>query len=928
MTEISRAALFGKLNPMAYKAIESATVFCKMRGNPYVELVHWLNQILQNQDSDLHRIVRQFGLDPAGLARDFTDALDRLPRGSRSISDLSSDVEEAVERGWTYGTLMFGESQVRTGHLIVGILKTRGLRNGLLGISRQFDKVVTDTLTDRFAEIVSGSPEDRMVASDGFHLGSGAAPGEASDAMAPAQMGKQEALKQFSIDLTERARNGELDPIVGRDEEIRQLVDILMRRRQNNPILTGEAGVGKTAVVEGFALRIAAGDVPPPLKEVSLRTLDVGLLQAGASMKGEFENRLRQVIEEVQASPKPIILFIDEAHTLIGAGGAAGTGDAANLLKPALARGTLRTVAATTWSEYKKYIEKDPALTRRFQVVQVDEPSEEKAILMVRGIASTLENHHKVQLLDEGLESAVRLSHRYIPARQLPDKAVSLLDTACARVAISQSSEPPEVEDCRRRIEGLTTELEIIGRETAVGVETVERERSASEKLAAEEERLVGLKARWESEQGVVQQILELRAKLRGGAAPVEGTGSSLEQAAGATASSPAIPSEAIDGAAAPETTASEPGLTETERAATLEKLRALQTELAALQGERPLILPSVDAQAVASVVADWTGIPLGRMVKDEVKAVLDLAETLNKRVIGQRHALEAIAARIQTSRARLDNPNKPIGVFMLAGPSGVGKTETGLALAEALYGGEQNIITINMSEFQEAHTVSTLKGAPPGYVGYGEGGLLTEAVRRKPYSVVLLDEVEKAHPDVHEIFFQVFDKGWMEDAEGRYIDFHNTVILLTTNVGTDLIMSMCKDPELLPDVEGLAQALRPPLLKTFPPALLGRIVTIPYYPLSDEILGTIIRLQVDRIVRRIADNHRATLTYDDAVVDLIAKRCAEVESGARVVDAILTNTVLPAISRELLNRTMEGKTIERVTVGVEESGFTYGFDR
>ena len=926
MTEISRAALFGKLNPLAYKAIESATVFCKMRGNPYVELVHWLNQILQNQDSDLHRIVRHFGLDPAGLARDFTDTLDRLPRGSRSISDLSSDVEEAVERGWTYGTLMFGESQVRTGHLMVGLLKTRGLRSGLLGISRQFDKIVTDTLTDRFAEIVAGSPEDRMIASDGFHLGSGAAPGEASDAIAPAQMGKQQALKQFSVDLTERARNGELDPIVGRDEEIRQLVDILMRRRQNNPILTGEAGVGKTAVVEGFALRIAAGDVPPPLKEVSLRTLDVGLLQAGASMKGEFENRLRQVIEEVQASPKPIILFIDEAHTLIGAGGAAGTGDAANLLKPALARGTLRTVAATTWAEYKKYIEKDPALTRRFQVVQVDEPSEEKAILMVRGIASTLENHHKVQLLDEGLESAVRLSHRYIPARQLPDKAVSLLDTACARVAISQSSEPAEVEDCRRRIEGLETEIAIIGRETAVGVETVERERSASEKLAAEQERLVGLKARWESEQAVVAQILDLRAKLRGQAAPVEGTGSNLEQAASADVpAQPTTPSPlAGEGRGGGQAAAQ---LADAERAATLEKLRALQAELAVLQGERPLILPSVDAQAVASVVADWTGIPLGRMVKDEVKAVLDLAKTLNKRVIGQRHALEAIAARIQTSRAKLDNPNKPIGVFMLAGPSGVGKTETGLALAEALYGGEQNIITINMSEFQESHTVSTLKGAPPGYVGYGEGGLLTEAVRRKPYSVVLLDEVEKAHPDVHEIFFQVFDKGWMEDAEGRYIDFHNTVILLTTNVGTDLVMSMCKDPELLPDVEGLAQALRAPLLKTFPPALLGRIVTIPYYPLSDEILGAIIRLQIDRIVRRIADNHRSTLTYDDAVVDLIAKRCSEVESGARVVDAILTNTVLPAISRELLNRTMEGKTIERVAVGVDESGFTYGFD-
>jgi type VI secretion system protein VasG len=925
MTEISRTALFGKLNPLAYKAIESATVFCKMRGNPYVELVHWFNQVLQLQDSDLHRIIRRFQLDPAGLARDFTETLDSLPHGARSISDLSSDVEEATERAWTYATLLFGEPQVRTGYLMVGILKTKGLKNALLGISKQFDKVQPDVLTESFTEICAGSPEERMHASDGFQAaGSPGAPGEASGAMAPAQMGKQEALKQFSVDLTERARQGELDPIVGRDEEIRQLVDILMRRRQNNPILTGEAGVGKTAVVEGFALRIAAGDVPPPLKEVSLRTLDVGLLQAGASMKGEFENRLRQVIEEVQASPKPIILFIDEAHTLVGAGGAAGTGDAANLLKPALARGTLRTVAATTWSEYKKYIEKDPALTRRFQVVQVDEPSEEKAILMVRGTASTLEKHHRVQLLDEGLEAAVLLSHRYIPARQLPDKAVSLLDTACARVAISQSSEPAEVEDCRRRIEALTTELAIIDRETVVGVETAERERAASEKLAVERERLVELTARWDAEKALVQQILDLREQLRGQQAPVEGTGSPLEQAADpasptATPPSPLVGEDRDGGkAATPLTTA--------DRTAALNRLRALQTELLALQGERPLILPSVDAQTIASVVADWTGIPVGRMVKDEVKAVLNLAETLNQRVVGQRHALEAIAARIQTSRARLDNPNKPIGVFMLAGPSGVGKTETGLALAEALYGGEQNIITINMSEFQEAHTVSTLKGAPPGYVGYGEGGILTEAVRRKPYSVVLLDEVEKAHPDVHEIFFQVFDKGWMEDAEGRYIDFHNTVILLTTNVGTDLIMGLCKDPELLPDMEGLAQALRAPLLKTFPPALLGRLVTIPYYPLSDEILGTIIRLQLDRIVRRIADNHRAVLSYDESVVDLIAKRCAEVESGARVVDAILTNTVLPAISREILNRTIEGKSIERISIGVVDAGFSYDF--
>ncbi len=919
MSEISRTALFGKLNSLAYKAIEGATVFCKMRGNPYVELVHWLQQILQLQDSDLHRIIKQFNLEPSRLAQDLTDALDRLPRGSTSISDLSSHVEEAVERGWVYGTLMFGDSQVRTGYLVFGILKTPGLRNALLGVSREFEKVKLDTMSDRFDEVVGGSPEDALHASDGFQVGGGAAPGEASGAMAPSQMGKQEALRQFSVDLTDKARKGEIDPIVGRDEEIRQIVDILMRRRQNNPILTGEAGVGKTAVVEGFALRIASGDVPPPLADVALRMLDVGLLQAGASMKGEFENRLRQVIEEVQSSEKPIILFIDEAHTLVGAGGAAGTGDAANLLKPALARGTLRTVAATTWAEYKKHIEKDPALTRRFQVVQVGEPNEEKAILMMRGVASTMEQHHRVQILDEALEASVRLSHRYIPARQLPDKSVSLLDTASARVAISQHAVPAEVDDSRRRIEALDTELEIIGREKAVGIETAAREAEASDKLMAEKDRLKVLEERWEKEKDLVDRILELRAQLRGHTGKVEGTESELETAADEAAETVAVEtgSEAAAGN----------GLPAAEREELLGQLTGLQAELAEVQGERPLILPSVDHQAVASVVGDWTGIPVGRMVKNEIDTVLHLADTMEQRIIGQRHALDMIARRIQTSRASLDNPNKPIGVFMLAGSSGVGKTETALALAEALYGGEQNVITINMSEFQEAHTVSTLKGAPPGYVGYGEGGVLTEAVRRRPYSIVLLDEVEKAHPDVHEIFFQVFDKGWMEDGEGRVIDFKNTLILLTTNAGTDLIMSMCADPDLMPEPDGIATALRDPLLKVFPPALLGRLVVIPYYPLNDEIIAAIAKLQLGRIEKRIAENHKVPFTYDEDVVKLIAERCTELESGGRMIDAILTNTVLPKISGEFLTRMVEGKPVERVHVSVEDGEFSYGFE-
>ncbi|MGA2138358.1 MAG: type VI secretion system ATPase TssH [Verrucomicrobiia bacterium] len=895
MAEIKRSVLFGKLNSVAYKAVESATVFCKMRGNPYVELVHWIQQIFQLQDSDLHRIIRHFGVDGSRLAGDLTAALDRLPRGATSISDLSPHLEEAAERGWVFGTLLFGESQVRTGHLVVGILKTQGLRNVLLGISKELGKIKLDELTDKFASIVKGSPEEDLRATDGTGLAGGAAPGEASEAMAPAAFGKQEALAKFSVDLTERARKGEIDPIVGRDEEIRKIVDILMRRRQNNPILTGEAGVGKTAVVEGFALRIASGDVPPSLKDVSLRMLDVGLLQAGASMKGEFEQRLRQVIEEVQGSPKPIILFIDEAHTLIGAGGAAGTGDAANLLKPALARGTLRTIAATTWAEYKKYIEKDPALTRRFQVVKVEEPSEERAVLMMRKLASTLEKHHRVQILDEALEAAVKLSHRYIPERQLPDKAVSLLDTSCARVAISQHGVPPQVEDCRRRIEALQTEIEILDRETAIGMDHHERHDDLESKLRQETERLQELESAWKKEKNVVDQILELRGKLHASASLASATGGDGKTKRG-------------------------------DEQAALEELRQLQTELASLQGERPLILPTADEQAVAAVVADWTGIPVGRMVRNEIQAVLNLAETLGKRVIGQGHGLEMIARRIQTARAKLDNPSKPVGVFLLAGPSGVGKTETALALAEALYGGEHNLITINMSEFQEAHTVSTLKGSPPGYVGFGEGGVLTEAVRRRPYSVVLLDEVEKAHPDVHEIFFQVFDKGWMEDAEGRFIDFKNTVILLTTNAGTDLIMGMCKDPELKPEPDGLAKALRPPLLKVFPPALLGRLIVIPYYPLSDEIIKAIIRLQLGRVQRRLTENQGVSFVWEDSVLELIASRCTELESGARMVDAILTQTLLPEMSREFLSRMVDGQSVSRVHVGTKGAEFAYEF--
>jgi type VI secretion system protein VasG len=978
MSEIRRTTLFSKLNPLAYKSVEGATLFCKMRGNPYVELVHWIHQILQGVDSDLHRIVRHFELDAARVAAELTAALDRLPRGATAISDFSPHLEESIERGWLYASLLFNGKSVRTGHLIIGILKTPSIRNVFLGMSREFSKIKIDTLSEQFSDIVSGSPEDIETLSETAPSGTGEA--------APAVMGKQEALGRFSVDLTERARKGEIDPVLGRDEEIRQVIDILMRRRQNNPLLAGEAGVGKTAVVEGFAMRIAKGDVPPALREVTLRSLDLGLLQAGASVKGEFENRLRQVIEEVQASPKPIILFIDEAHMLIGAGGAAGQGDAANLLKPALARGTLRTIAATTWAEYKKYIEKDPALTRRFQAIKVEEPTEDVAVRMIRGLAGTLEKHHGVLILDEALESAARLSHRYIPARQLPDKAVSLIDTACARVAVSQHATPARLEDTQRQIEMLETEIGILDREAALGREDEERRKELQKKLEEQNALKAELEARYQKELAIVERIRNARNTL------------SARKEPGARSQEPEVLN------AGP----SDEAVSKSERETALAELRAAEAELRGLQGEDPLILPDVDAQAVASVVSDWTGIPVGRMVKNEIQAVLNLNSALEKRVVGQNHALDAIARRIQTARAGLDNPSKPVGVFLLAGPSGVGKTETALALAETLYGGEANLITINMSEFQEAHTVSTLKGSPPGYVGYGEGGVLTEAVRRRPYSVVLLDEVEKAHPDVHEIFFQVFDKGMMEDGEGRRIDFKNTIILLTSNVGSDLIMRLCSDhadivtlkekaaeaaksaenagkqseaskveevhadtptrpdadtssavfpnpepglsdeafakaetgtpepepesqPEPLPsrpDPEDVAAALRPQLLKVFPAALLGRLTVVPYYPLDDEVLKSIIELQLSRIQKRLRETHNAEFSYTRGVVQLIAARCTELESGGRMIDAILTQTLLPDISREFLTRQMEGKPVKKVRVLAGSNGsFVYQFD-
>jgi type VI secretion system protein VasG len=901
---IKRKELVARLNPTCQRAFKAAADSAKLRGNPYVELAHFVEQLVLSDRADVQLILAEAGVDGSRLAADMTRAIDRLPYGATSISEFSDHIFEAIHEGMSYGALQARDETVRSGYIVLGALKLPVLDGLLAKISPEFDKVDPDAIAARLDDVLAGSIETLL-----------AAPIEPAPAPRRAPAGDS-ALARYAADLTERARAGRIDPVVGRDPEIRQIVDILMRRRQNNPILTGEAGVGKTAVVEGFALRIAQGDVPPMLQGVSLRMLDVGLMQAGASVKGEFEKRLRAVIEEVQSSETPVILFIDEAHTLIGAGGAAGTGDAANLLKPALARGELRTIAATTWSEYKQHIEKDPALTRRFQVVKIEEPDEAAAVQMLRGVASTLESHHQVQVLDEAIEAAVQLSHRYIPARQLPDKAVSLLDTACARVAVSQHATPAEVEDLRRRRQMLEVEQGIIAREEAIGLDAAARRARLDAALAENAPLLEAAEARWAEERELVQQILALRARLRGEGVPLD-----------AAAEAPAEPAEPATAAPIDEAAGIAPAEPAPDREADLAELRALSARLAEAQGETPLILPSVDRNAVAAVVQDWTGIPTGRMLTSQTEKALRLASILAERVVGQDHAMEMIAKRVQTSRAGLGAPEKPVGVFLLCGPSGVGKTETALALAETLYGGEQNLITINMSEFQEAHTVSLLKGAPPGYVGYGKGGVLTEAVRRKPYSVILLDEVEKAHPDVHEIFFQVFDKGMMDDSEGRRIDFKNCLILLTSNVGSEVIMAKTDSGRQREAIDDLDKALRPPLLKVFPAAFLGRVVTIPYYPLSDDMIEAIAAHRFARLRRQLAATHEAELVIGEGVMAAIRARCTELESGGRMIDAILTNSLLPELSRGVLNTAIEGRKLTRVTVGADATGFTYAFE-
>ncbi|HEY2380028.1 MAG TPA: type VI secretion system ATPase TssH [Terriglobia bacterium] len=869
--------LISKLSPPCRKALESAAQLCVSQTNFNVEVEHFLLKLLEASDTDILRVLRYYDIAVSDVTRELTRAMDKFKRGNSRTPVLSPQVPHLLQEAWVVSSLHLGATVVRSGGIVQALLDNDALRGIILESAPTLLKLPREKMREDMPELIRGSSEDAI---------SGPLPQPGQPA--PAGDSKTPSLDQYTQDLTAEARAGKIDPVQGRDFEIRQIIDILMRRRQNNPILTGDAGVGKTAVVEGFALRVAKGDVPPPLQPIAVRMLDLGLLQAGAGVRGEFENRLKSVISEVKASPKPIILFIDEAHTLIGAGAAAGQGDAANLLKPALARGELRTIAATTWSEYKKYFEKDPALARRFQVIQVEEPDEPAAMAMLRSVAPSLEKHHGVRILDEAVHDAVTLSNRYISGRKLPDKAVSVLDTACARVAISQTSMPPEVEAAAREISRIEEEIAILKREESLGREHPDRSQDLQASLQTARAEYKKVNDLWQQEVAVFRKVRELQMR----------TDAAVTRNAGAE-----------------------------ELAAMRAELGKLKDELAGIQKDQPMVPLYVSARVVASVVSGWTGIPAGKMMTDEIRGVLALKERMAERVVGQLPALDAIARRIRTSRAELVDPGKPVGVFLLAGPSGVGKTETAIALAELLFGGEANMVVVNMSEYQEAHSVSGLKGSPPGYVGFGSGGVLTEAVRRDPYTVVLLDEVEKAHPDVMDLFYQVFDKGVLEDAEGLAVNFKNTVILLTSNVGSDRIVNACQDRNKLPDENELVELIRPELLRYFRPAFLGRLVVVPYYPLGDDEIRRIVKLKLAKIEQRFRENHRAELTYDDSLISAIVDRCTEVDSGARNIDHILTHTLLPEISAEILERMAAGTEFHGVHVAIDSNSGSFDYE-
>lgn len=864
--------LITKLSPPTRTALEKSANFCINQLNYEIEIEHLFVELLnQNTANDLHILLKKNNISPDALIADLKETISSLPKGNTRTPIFAKSIVRLFEQAW----LLASAEQtplIRSSHLLIALLTAPDLQQIAFRASSLFELFPIDTMKHKFLDICGKSSEQPQTENT---ITSSAEPTDTPSTITAA---KTPALDQYTINLTEKAQNGGIDPVIGREFEIRLMLDILMRRRQNNPILTGEPGVGKTAVVEGLALKIAQGLVPEALKNVQLHSLDMGLLQAGASVKGEFENRLKQVIQEVQASAHPIILFIDEAHTMIGAGGQAGQNDAANLLKPALARGELRTIAATTWAEYKQYFEKDAALSRRFQVVKIEEPTEEVAIDMLRAMIPVMQNHFNLHIDDQAIITAVQASHRYISGRQLPDKAVSVLDTASARVALTQNAQPVILDQFKAQQHNLKLEHQILTHEHQQFPIHHQRLDDLNQQLTRLETEIQETEIKWQQELALVKQIQQLNAQ------------------------------------------------TETDHKAQIASLRA---ELTQLQGQTPLVFERVNAQIVNEIISDWTGIPVGNMVNDEIKQILTLEDKLGERVMGQDYALAQLVQGIKTSKAKLEDPNKPQGVFILIGPSGVGKTETALALANELYGGEQHLITINMSEYQEAHTVSSLKGAPPGYVGYGQGGVLTEAVRRNPYSVVLLDEIEKAHSDVQELFYQVFDKGMLEDGEGRVIDFKNTTIILTSNTGSSAIMQACLNQpvEEWPHAEDLIEHLKPSLYKQFKPAFIGRMRIVPYFPLHDELLVRIIKHKLGKIVARIEKQYATKVQYSDDLIELLLSRCTEVDSGARNVDNILNSTVLPALATEILVALAEHKLPKLIVIDTKDDEITYQLD-
>jgi len=892
MITIDLKSLVGKLNETCRNTLEGAAGLCLSRTHYNVEIEHWLLKLLEIGDSDIIAILEKYKVDIGKLTKNLNDELDRVKSGNTRAPALSPTIVDLAKNAWMLASVEYGHPVATSAHILAALMLDDKLRRSTDATSGELEKIPPESLRETTRAIVGTTAESTAAG-----IGDTSSSGDAASG-APS---KTPSLDKFCVNLTESAKQGKIDAVLGRDEEIRQIIDILIRRRQNNPILTGEAGVGKTAVAEGFALRIAAGDVPDPLKGVAILSLDLGLLQAGASVKGEFENRLKSVIAEVKASVTPIILFIDEAHTLIGAGGKEGQGDAANLLKPALARGELRTIAATTWAEYKKYFERDPALTRRFQVVKIEEPDEDKAINMMRAISVMLQNHHGVRIMDEAIVDSVRLSSRYITSRQLPDKSVSLLDTACARVSLSQSATPASIEDTRRHISQSERNIISLERENATLGNCEDRIEQLTKAKKEYEKHLKEQETQWDKEVAKVKEIHELQKQIEDDFHAQK------------------MSKEELKKKDAPKT------LADKDREKIKKEIHKLMTELSAIQGEDPMIQVNVGSQAIAEVVANWTGIPVGKMMSDEINTILNLPDVLGKRIIGQKHALEAIAKSIRTSRAGLTDPRKPVGVFFMVGSSGVGKTESALALADLLFGGEQNMTVINMSEFKEEHKVSMLLGSPPGYVGYGEGGVLTEAVRRKPYSVVLLDEMEKAHPGVQDVFYNLFDKGTIKDGEGRDIDFRNTVIIMTSNAAEEHIRAMCASSEELPDPETLMENFRPQLLKYFKPAFLGRTTVVPFYPLNDEDLMKICEINMKRVEKRIRGHYDAEFTYHEDVVLHIVARSQEVDTGARNIENILTSSMLPEIATECLSKMANNETINKIHVGVSKDGdFAY----